>query len=177
MSITFGIGQGYSQPPANAYTGWGDYADTQYTEVSPWQPTTGIWEDVPNNALSAIEVQKPLDISTFYDPITSTILGRNGDGLSLTVEFIAKPTTSSTTFLDVAFFIGGSLGPLEDGRIYPRLMSFPKGQGEARPLSFNVDGFTSGTWEANGAKVQMKTNAAIDIYKIRYVLTREHKAR
>lgn len=169
----------FSKPDTsfNQYTGWGDYTDTQYTDLSPWNPTIGMWNDVPNNALSIIESQKPIDVTTFYDPATGKILGRDGDGVSITVEFIARPTTATATLVEVAFFIGGSLGPLGDGRIYQRTISFPKGQGVIKPESFNVDGYTLGTWQANGAKLQVNNSAAVDIFKIRYVVTRTHKAR
>lgn len=158
-------------------TGWAEYTDTQYTSGSPWQPTPATWNDVPNNAGSKIETQMPLDITKMYDGATGKILGRNGDGLSITVEFIAKPTTATATFMDFAFFIGNNLGPLGDGRIYQRTLSFPKGQNVERVHSFNVDGYTLGTWEANGAKFQINPTNAVDIYKLRYVLTLNHKAR
>jgi len=163
--------------PVNEITGWANFGDTQYTSGSPWQPTADQWTNVPNNGLDVITSQTPLDVTAFYDTVTSKITGRNLDGLLITVEFIGTPTTATATFLDTAFFIGGGLGPLGDGRIYQRTLSFPKGQGVPRVHSFTVAGYTLGTWETNGAIFQMNPTAALDIYKVRYVLTRTHKAR
>lgn len=160
-----------------SFSGWADYGDTQYTSGSPWLPTVATWNNVPNNAGASLEAELPIDVSEFYDSATGKITGRNGDGLSLTVECVVTPTTAAATYLDMAFFIGGGLGPLGDGRIYQRTLSFPKGQGVARVHSFNVDGYTLGTWQANGAIFQMNPTATIEVYAIRYVLTRTHKAR
>lgn len=169
----------FSKPDTsfNQYTGWGDYVDTQYVDLSPWNPSVGTWNDVPNNAGVKNETQIPIDVSTFYDPVSGKILGRNGDGVSITIEFIARPTTLATTFVEVAFFIGGGLGTLGDGRIYQRTISFPRGRGVIKPESFNVDTYMLGTWQANGAILQVNPSAAVDIFKIRYVITRTHKAR
>lgn len=164
-------------PPQGDVTGWADYSDTEYTEGSPWEPTVDQWNNVPIDALSKIESQLPPDVSEFYNAASGKILGRNGDGLLITAEFIAKPTTATTTYMDVAFFIGNSLGPLADGRIYQRTLSFPKGQNVARVHSLTVGGFTLDTWETNGAIFQMNPTAAVDVYKARLVLTRTHKAK
>lgn len=158
-------------------SGWGSYEDTQYSSGSPWQPTPGQWNSMPNNAGNSITSQVPLDVSSFYDESTGKITGRNGDGLAITAEFIAVPTSPTTTFLDFAFNIGGSLGPLGDGRIYQRTLSFPKGQGEARVHSFTVVGFTLDTWETNGALLQVYPTASVSIYKQRLVVSRTHRAR
>lgn len=159
------------------YTGWADYGDTQYTTASPWSPSTGTWVDVPNNAGLVLDSQKPIDVDKFYDVATGTITGRLNDGVSITIDFVARPTTATETYVDVAFFIGNNLGPFGDGRIYQRLLTFPKGNGVDRPYSFNVDGYTLASWQASGAKLQINTNAAIEVFKIRCVVTRTHKGR
>ena len=41
--------------------------------------------------------------------------------------------------------------------------------------SFNA--YTLNTWEANGGTVKIVSDASADIYDIRYVITRTHKAR
>lgn len=103
-------------------TGWGQYQDTQYTSVSPFALAADTDTNLPNNAGSVIETQKPTDVTTFYDG--TVITGRNGDGVTLTIEFQAEPTNVATTYLEVWVDIGGSVGEL-----YRRIITFPKGQG------------------------------------------------
>lgn len=156
-------------------TGWADYLSTQFTDVSPWQPTPNEWVDFPHNSGATIKTQLPLDVSDLF--ANSKILGRNGDGMFVTVEFLARPTTASQTFLRTAIFIGNNLGPLEDGRIYSRPMSFPKGINEIEAQTFTTGIFTLDTFEANGGSIQFNTTNPIDIWKVRVVPHRTHKAR
>lgn len=100
------------------------------------------------------------------------ITGRNGDGLAVTIDFVALPTNAGTTYLECWIDIGGAVG-----EIYKRIVSFPKGNGVVRPINFTVDGYTLDTWEANGGTVYVKANNTADLYNIRYVLTRTHMAR
>lgn len=153
-------------------TGWEDIVDGQYTSGSPFQPSTSSWTAIDFDSITRRNSQVPADVGSFFDDATSTITGRNGDGISITLEFTAKPTTATVTYLDVAFDIGGGIG-----RIYPRTITFPKGQNQERIVSFNVDGYTLDTWEQNGAAIVFNPNAAIDIFGCRVVVTRTHRAR
>ena len=148
-------------------TGWAQYADTQYTDVSPFSIVSNTDTVLPNNAGSVIDSQKPDDIATFYDG--TVITGRNGDGLAITIDFNAVPTNVNTTYIEVWVDIGGAVGEL-----YRRIISFPKGVGEIRPVNFTVVGYTLGTWETNGGTVYVRANGSADLYNIRYVLTRTH---
>lgn len=151
-------------------TGWANYQDTQYTDVSPFSILADTDTILPNNAGSTLDSQKPADIATFYNG--SVITGRNGDGLSITVDFVAIPTSAAATTLETWLDIGGSVGEL-----YRRIVTFPKGSGVSRPINFTVNGYTLDTWEANGATVYVRSNGPVDIHTIRYLLTRTHKAR
>lgn len=150
-------------------TGWAQYADTQYTSVSPFSISGNADTMLPNNAGGVIDSQKPDDITTFYDG--SVITGRAGDGLGITIDFNAVPTNANTTYIEVWVDIGGAVGEL-----YRRIISFPKGVGAVRPVNFTVIGYTLGTWESNGGTVYVRANGTADIYDIRYVLTRTHGA-
>lgn len=44
-------------------------------------------------------------------------------------------------------------------------------------VTISVAGYTRDTWEANGGTFYIRCNAAVDIYDIRFVLTRTHKSR
>ena len=151
------------------FTGWAEYRDTAYTDVSPFSVVASTDTVLPNNAGAKIESQKPTDITEFYDG--TVITGRNGDALGITIDLKAVPTTAGATFVEIWIDIGGSIGPL-----YKRIITFPKGSGVVRPINFTVNAYTLGTWEANGGTVYVRSDGPVDIYDIRYVFTRLHKA-
>ena len=150
-------------------TGWADYQDTQYSDGSPFSVSANTDTVLPNNAGNVVDSQKPSDVTTFYDG--SVITGRNGDGIAITVDLVATPTSASATNVEIWFDIGGSVGEL-----YRRILTFPKGSGVARAINFSVAGYTLNTWEANGATVYIRSNGPVNVYGMRYVITRTHKA-
>lgn len=157
-------------------TGWGDYVDTQYTSVSPFQLVTGVVRSLPNNKGTVIETQLPTDVTTFYDG--TVITGRNGDGILITVDFKATPRAAGTNELEIYLDITGGTGtPANLAKLYPRQITFNKGVGVEKPINFTTSAYTLNTWEANGGVFKIVANGACDIYDIRYVLTRTHKAR
>jgi len=149
--------------------GWAQYADTQYTSGSPFSVAANTDTILPNNAGNNIETQKPLDVDTFYDG--TVITGRNGDGIAITVDLLAIPTNANTSFVEIWFDIGSG----QD--LYKRIITFPKGNGVVRPINFSVSGYTLNTWEANGATVKVRADNTVDLYDIRYVITRTSKAK
>lgn len=154
---------------AEQATGWAQYADGQYTVGSPLSVAGNTDTVLPNNAAGVIDSQKPSDIATFYNG--TKITGRNGDGIALTVDLNAVPTAGATTYIEIWVDIGGGVGEL-----YKRIISFPKGTGIVRPINFSVNAYTLNTWETNGATVYVRANGNVDLYDIRYVITRTHKA-
>ena len=151
-------------------TGWAQYEDTVYTSGSPFSVSASTDTVLPNNKGNTLETQKPNDVTTFYDG--TVITGRNGDGILITIDCTVEPTSGTATYAEFWLDIGGAVGEL-----YRRIISFPKGTGVARPVNFTVSGYTLGTWETNGATVYVSSDGPIDIYGIRYVITRTHKAR
>ena len=156
----------------NDYSGWATYVDGIYTSASPFSLAGATSATLPNAASSIIDSQKPIDITTFYDSSNSTITGRNGDGVNIVIEFKARPTTSSSTRLTVAIDIGGAIG-----EIYPRDFLLTKGIGTEHYYLSSFNAYTLNTWETNGGTVKIISTAAVEIYDIRYVITRTHKAR
>lgn len=151
-------------------SGWAQYADTVYTSGSPFSILANTDTVLPNNAGSVIDSQKPSDVATFYNG--SVITGRDGDDLLITIDLKATPTNVSTTSLEIWLDIGGSIGEL-----YRRIVTFPKGNGVERPINFTLMAYTLDTWEANGATVYIRADGPADIYDIRYVISRNHKAK
>ncbi|WGK66232.1 hypothetical protein [Croceiramulus getboli] len=162
-----------SQSNINDYTGWGDYVDGNYTSGSPLALAAATKITLPNNAATVRDSQKPVDVTTFYDSSTSTITGRDGDGINIVIEFKARPTTNTaTTRLTVAIDIGGAVG-----EIYTRDFLLGKGTGVEHYYLSSFNAYTLNTWEANGGTVKIVSTAAAEVYDIRYIITRTHKAR
>lgn len=154
-------------------TGWADYVDTQYTSIAPFTVLEGTKVTLPNNAGSIVDPQKPTDISTFYDSVNRRITGRNGDGLLITIEFIVRPTSNAQTRVKTSIDIGGAIG-----EIYQRELFLTKGDGVDHFYLTTTNAYTLGTWEANGGEVLIEAiGGGVEIYGIRYVLARTHKAR
>lgn len=157
-------------------TGWGYYVDTQYAVGSQLSVLADTDTLLPNNKGSVIESQKPTDVDTFYDG--SVITGRNGDDIIVSIDFFITPTNVNTTLCEVWLDITGGTGtPANLANLYRRQITFPKGSGVERKVSFSHSGYTLGTWEANGAQVYIRTNGTATVYGASYILKRTHKAR
>lgn len=164
-------------------TGWGNYPDSQYTSGAPFSLTGATDTILPNDSGGAVvETQLPADVSSFVEVVPAAtsglaydhtkITGRDGDGILITIDLVAVPTNAGTTYIEFWFNIGGGVGEL-----YRRIITFPKGVGVARPINFTVSGYTLNTWEANGATVYVRSENSADLYDIRYLITRTHKAK
>ncbi len=156
----------------NDYTGWAVYNDTQFTSASPGVVAANTIYYLPNNAGSKIESQKPIDVVTFYDESTGQITGRDGDGLNVVIEFKLRPRTNNDTRVTLGIDIGGSVG-----EIYTRDFVLTRGVGQEHYYLSSFNAYTLGTWEANGGRVLIRSTFSVEVYDIRYVLTRTHKAR
>jgi hypothetical protein len=156
-------------------SGWASYADTTYTEGSPFQLLADTDTLLPNDSGSNIITQIPYDVTEFYDG--SVITGQNGDTMVITIDFLSKPTSGATTYIETWLDITGGTGtPTSLANLYKRIISFPKGNGVERPIVLSTMVYSLDTWEANGAVVKVRANGTCDIYDIRYVITRTHKA-
>ncbi len=228
----------------SSITGWGDYADTEYTSVSPFALSAGVDTEIPNNAQAGPRTQVPDDVELlggffvpthiFVSSIVGTfqagetitggtsaatavivsvdltnsrlflqtlsgefvnsetitggtsgatatangtrqsgvITGRAGDGLAVLIDFKARPTSAQTPRLELWIDIGGAVGEL-----YRRTIPLVKGNGVQHGIQAPFVGYTLGTWETNGATILINSNEPAEIYDIRAVLTRTHKAR
>ncbi len=154
----------YPPPPF----GWASYADTQYSSGSPLTMVTDVPVVMPNNAGAIIDTQKPSDIASYYT--ANKITGRNGDSVLIAIDLIGRPTTASATWLDLYLDIGGSIGIF-----YRTTQQFPKGNGQAQNILFNIPAYQGTTWEANGATVYGVANHGLEIWGVRYVVHRLHR--
>ena len=157
-------------------TGWSYHQDTQYTGGTTFPVLANLDTLLPNNNLSKIESQKPTDVVTFYDG--TIITGRNGDDIIISIDFTVTPTSAGTSLIEVWLDITGGTGtPVGLANLYRRTLTFPKGQGVDRKVSFSHSGYTLNTWEANGAQVYVRTDGTATIKDISYIIKRTHKAR
>lgn len=154
-------------------SGWASYHDTQYSSGAPFALAgNDTWTTLPNNAGTTIDEQAPQDESVLYDPATLKITGRTGDAQTITLEITGVPSTGTATYLDIAINIGGAIG-----RVFPQTISFPRGAGVERSFTVTVALYNLATWEANGGTIEVKANANINLYGMRYNIIRSHKAR
>lgn len=150
-------------------TGWASYVDTQYTVGAPFSISAATNTNLPNNAGTKIETQKPSDIASFYT--AGKITGRSGDGLAMQLFFFATPTTPNQ-YIDIWIDIGSPIGEL-----YRQTFSFPRGAGVTRGIMYTLPAaYTLGTWQANGGTVRVVSDAICSIYGITYNFARTHKA-
>lgn len=158
---------------ANFYTGWGNYSDTLYTVGAPFTVIDAAPAVLlPNNKGTTLEIQKPIDVDTFYDG--TVITGRNGDGINVTIEFKCKPLgVDPSPRITVYIDIGGGIPEL-----YTRDFVLSKGTGVEHYYLSSFNAYTLDTWEANGGTLYVAASGEdIEIYDIRYIITRTHKAR
>ena len=88
------------------------------------------------------------------------------------IEFKVRPTANQTTKITVAIDIGAPVG-----EIYIRDFITSKGVGVEHYYLSSFNTYTLNTWETNGGTVKIVSDYSADIYDIRYILTRTHKAR
>lgn len=152
-------------------SGWGRYIDTQYTSGSPFAVTPNTDVPLPNNAGTKIETQLPGDVTSFYNPTTKKIFGREGNSGLLTVDITIVPTNSSTRYMDVWLNLGGAFP-----KVFTQTISFPKGANEPHSIVFNCGYYVGATWAANGAQIYVRSDNTASVYGIGYTLQRTHTA-
>lgn len=160
---------GFSQNDGNIVRNsesiWADYTDTTYTDASPLSLTASNKITLFNNADVIRDGFLPDHIDSLYSRSDSTILGKNGRSMLLTIEFKIRPTTASNTKVTVAVDIGGSVGEL-----YPRDFIMTKGNGVTHYYLSSFGAYTLDTWETNGGKVKIEVDAAAELFDLRYVI-------
>lgn len=108
------------------------------------------------------------------DPTTGRLTGQEGDAYNIVIEMKVRPTSGASNIrLQVVIDIGGAVG-----EIYPRDFSLTKGNGVEHFYLSSFNYYTLNTFEANGGDVKFRVfNSTVEVYDIRYVITRIHKAR
>jgi hypothetical protein len=159
-------------------TGWASYVDTQYTAASPLTISANTPTKLPNNAGTIVNPQLPQDVSSFWDDQNQKILGREGDGLGMSLFFYAVPSAANQTMDMYIDITGGTGTPAHLSKLYFQTFPFPKGAGEARGILFDVTAaYNLDTWESNGGDIYIVSPNDIDVYGMNFNFLRTHKAR
>ena len=156
------------------WTGWAQYGDSKYTELSPLVVTTGTTSVIDIDGLSnTIKSQLPVGSSNLYDVSTSKITPiSSGDGYVFTLGFKASNTSNNgdaTIFVD----IGGVFN-----RLFARVFRFPRGAGTAHEFYFSSSFYTLNTFLANGGLIKIESGTGdTSVYDIVLQVHRTHKSR
>lgn len=159
-------------------TGWMQYSDTQYTEVSPFISPVQTDFVLPNNGSFILDSQKPIGVTDLFDIANQHIIGidnkagdgQGGNGLNITILFDAISTQNATE-IDFSIDIGGTIG-----KIFPRTLSFSKSAGEVDNFSLSFSGYNLDTWVQNGGKVTLNAEHEISIFNIIFIIGIYHRA-
>lgn len=152
-------------------SGWEDHADGGYLLSAPYAYLSAAgWVPLPNDSQGALTrtTYKPSDLDALF--AGGKILGREGDTILVNIEFTAVPLSGGDAVLEVAIDIGGAVG-----RIYEHTLTFPKGAGVARNVSYSLQAYTLDTWESNGGQPVISCNRDLNVYGIRCVVGTLHR--
>lgn len=146
--------------------GWAYYADTQYTEASPFVVSNGSTLSLPNNADSSITgyLNGNPDL---YDGSTINPWAV-GDTLTLSIRFKVK-SSANNGGIALSLDIGGTQGVIvSDGR---RLL---RGSNIEQKITFDFTTFCLDTFLANGGTISTESfSGNMSIYDINYLIVKQ----
>ena len=150
-------------------TGWGSYADSSHTIGSPLSISSGVRATLDNDAVNKIETQIPSDSTTFFYPVTQTIIATNdGDSYNLSIRFKAKMSVNNGYF-DIDLDIGGAQGIISQESIV-----FTRASNTEQRFDIDLTVFSGATFVANGGTLSITPqNGNMEIYDIRFVIVLE----
>jgi hypothetical protein len=151
--------------------GWANYADSVWTEQSPFSILAGNTAVLDNNANTNIEAYLPIGVSTFYDGLNNKILAENiGDSYTISVRFRAK-TSINNDYFDIGLDIGGLMNfILTESKV------FHKGINEEQIFNITFVVFSLNTFVVNGGQIKISAKTGnLSIYDIDYLIVRTHK--
>jgi hypothetical protein len=134
---------------------------------------SGVRATLTNNAVSKIETQLPIGVTTFFNETTQKITAINdGDAYTMSIRFKAVMSVNSGYF-DIDLDIGGTQGIISQESIV-----FTRGAGTEQRFDIDLTVFSGATFVANGGTLSVTPkNGDMDIYDISFVIVRTHKAR
>lgn len=162
---------------AGSFTGYASYVDDQYSSGSPFTVPANTDTVIPNNSGIVYDDHKPSDIEKLYDSVTGTFPGIDGDAWAAMIYLKAVPSVANQhvdIWIDIT---GGSGTPASFADLYRDTKGFPRGSGVERGLLYTVPmGYNRSTWEANGGKIFIRSNAVLDIYGMTFNIAKFYRA-
>jgi hypothetical protein len=154
--------------PDGCFTGWESITDNtnSYAITGGDTVTIAIQRDVVINS------QLPCGIDSLWNMTDSTIIGRDGDALNISLDWTATQNTNTATEFKWWVNIGGAVGI-----IYPTTYDQSKGNGVPKQYNKTTTVYTLDTWETNGGKIQFAADQNLTISDVRINIFRIHKAR
>lgn len=155
-------------------TGWAQYGDTEYEELSSFVVNAGDNLPLPNNAGLVLSSQIPVATDPLYSGVSGKITpDKEGDAYLLRIGF-KRFTTSNTGYGEITLDIGQATP------ILTIPVNFPRGSGSNNTSSFVVTEliFSGSDFVTNGGQLFYESvRGNTSIYDIRYLISRIHKAR
>lgn len=155
---------------AEDLTGWGYYQDDTVTSGSPLSLVAATPTDLPNAADTVDATELPTDVAEFYETTGSTIVFQAvGELIDVQVQATVE-AVAATDWLDVW---------LEDSaaaQFARSTYALPKGA-TAQTIVHRFTVRANANLVANGGTIRVESNAAVDVYDIRYLVSRGHKTR
>lgn len=147
--------------------GWASYQDTAYTSGSPLTLADGIRSTLQNNSGTVVNSSIPTGVTKLYDNGTSKITPVSiGDGIHLSIRFMAVPSAVNT-YLIFGVDIGGG------SDIFQKTEVLPRGAGVANPVSIDVQGYALSTFIANGGLIKITAiGGNIQVYNVEFQIHR-----
>lgn len=160
-----------------ARTGWAAYFDSD-TASSPQIVPKNQDTQLINDLSTRIENEIPLDYADTGFIQNSEIWGREGDALAMTLLMKARqvpkglPLRIPTGSFDFKIWldIGGNFREIH-------AQCSRLGGDQIRHIKFQSNVYVGDTWEANGARVMMRTSQPLHIFDKQWILHRIHAKR
>lgn len=156
------------------WSGWAQYGDSNYTNISPLVVNSGQTSTINlDGLLNTVKTQLPEESTDLYNTVSSKITPvSSGDGYSMSLAFNGISSSNNgdaTIFVD----IGGSFT-----RLFPKTFRFNRGAGVSHEYYFVFNFYSLGTFIANGGLIKIESGQGnTSIYDIILQIHRTHKGK
>lgn len=164
-TVTFTDGSEVVSDPLPKQQGWGSYKDSQYTSSSPFLLSVSSQAVIPNNASEEIE-NLPVNVASFYNPLSQKYLLQDPDGLySVRVRF--KTMASDTpSFINLSMSKDTTEVPFSEDKVL-------RGDSSTQDFTFSTEIYGDSALATNGLSIRIKTyDRAVSVYNIEVLVAK-----
>lgn len=145
------------------------FTDTQYTDLSRLSITADTLTALPNNKGGVLILQQVEGIENWIDNTgLITPPNGNGDGYDLRVTFVADPSVNNRN-LTISIDIGFA------DPIASETKRLARGSNVDTDVLFTLPIYTLGTFLANGGRINIECDGAVEVYDIVFFISRTYK--